>query len=195
MDLKVNILIGNTKGSHLQAGGAEAGAPKLSLRFLRGSAGEGSRSDVPLWLPTKYKSSLGEGVPNGDPCDWSPKMTNLQSKITNNTRIWVTRGLHAWELQMLESSNTDNQTAVFRLWTTRNSELSDEKQMRSDWTPIFCVEAVSGMQSRVGEPKQSSGKELSMGWRDRNWSLERPRCPEFSGQNTREKTVMQRKNF
>lgn len=63
MDLKVNILTGNTKGSHLQAAGAEAGSPKLSLRFLRGSTGEGSRSNVPLWLPIKYKSSLGKVFP------------------------------------------------------------------------------------------------------------------------------------
>lgn len=63
MDLKVNILTGNTKGSHLQAAGAEAGSPKLSLRFLRGSTGEGSRSNVPLWFPVKYKSSLGKVFP------------------------------------------------------------------------------------------------------------------------------------
>lgn len=44
MDLKVNILIGSTKGSHSQVGGAEAGTPKLSLRLLRGSTREGSRS-------------------------------------------------------------------------------------------------------------------------------------------------------
>ena len=40
-----------------------------------------------------------------------------------------------------------------------------------------------------------SGKELSMDWRDRNRSLERPRCLEFSGQKTREKRVTQRKSF